>query len=178
MCPTIGKCLGSVRMFPWCAHYFLAESANWKKRKGDLIAVDVTFKNAYNYIKRNARNDIISVLRARLRDGNHNSAAVAFDVVEKFARGMGPGGMIHFKLWIYDIFSQGLIDNKTNAREGSYRFLDILYEQHGLTVLIKNSPLPLGSKHLLRVRTFRSGWLPVSKLELETLTRQKRTYQP
>lgn len=122
------------------------KNANWKKRQDALVAVEAILNNAHNFIKQNVGIEIITSLRARLSDSNRNLAAVAFDVVSKFVRAMGPGGMIHLKLWASGIFSQGLIENKMNVRDGAYRCLDAFFEVYGLAALIHYCPLPLTSK--------------------------------
>lgn len=122
------------------------KNANWKKRQDALGSVEAILNNAHNFIKPNVGNDIINALRARLSDSNRNLAAVAFDVVEKFVRAMGPGGNIHLKTWAPGIFGQGLIENKPNVRDGAYRCLDACYEVYGLSALIPYCPLPLASK--------------------------------
>lgn len=124
---------------------FHLKGENWKKLQCALIVVEVTLKNAHNFIKPNFENHIIASLRAKLSASKHNLALVAFDV-ETFTPGLGPGGVIHLTLLgIWHILAMPYLQQK-DFSDGAYRFLDAFYEECGLTLLIQHCPLPLACK--------------------------------
>ncbi|KAI0567252.1 Armadillo-like helical domain containing protein [Gracilaria domingensis] len=121
------------------------KNSNWKRRQEALEHVLSIIQAANDCVKPNVGSEIILAMRARLNDSNRNLATLAYSVVCRLVRAMGPGGNIHLKVLAPVVLGQGCIDIKKNVREAAMTCLSTFYEVYGMSAVIPHSHHPFSS---------------------------------
>lgn len=121
------------------------KNSNWKRRQEALESVLSIVERANDFVKPNVGSEILFALRARLNDSNRNLAVLAYSVASRMMRAMGPGGVLHLKVFAPLMLGQGCIDIKKNVREAAMKCVNTTYEVYGLPALIPYCQHPFSS---------------------------------
>eukprot|EP00178_Gracilaria_changii_P010264 TRINITY_DN298_c0_g1_i1.p1 TRINITY_DN298_c0_g1~~TRINITY_DN298_c0_g1_i1.p1 ORF type:complete len:1603 (-),score=319.04 TRINITY_DN298_c0_g1_i1:3113-7921(-) len=121
------------------------KNSNWKRRQEALEHVLNVIQSADDFVKPNVGSEIILAMRARLNDSNRNLATLAYSVVCRLVRAMGPGGNAYLKVLAPVVLGQGCIDIKKNVREAAMACLNTFYEVYGMSAVIPHAHHPFSS---------------------------------
>lgn len=121
------------------------KNSNWKRRQEALEHVQSVVQNANDCVKPNVGSEIIFALRTRLNDSNRNLATLAYGVVSRLVKAMGPGSVNYLKVLGPVVLGQGCIDIKKNVREAAMALLNTFYDVYGLPALMPYCHHPFSS---------------------------------
>lgn len=135
------------------------KSSNWRKRQEALEQIQTILADANDCITPNV-GEIVHALRARLGDSNRNLALLAYRVVSRLSRAMGPNGVVHLKNFAADVLGKGCVDIKKNVREAAVGCATTWFEVYGLAHLIPFCDRPLASLNSMVRKEFLQWIVP------------------